>query len=70
MEANRHHRQNSGHHQCVQEAEVTMAGLLLGVNHTPLCKGSYSNMFTQVSAAGPLTTWLLCPPPPFFFNQV
>lgn len=38
-----------------------MAGLLLGVNHTSLCKDSYSNMFTQVSAARPLTTWLLWP---------
>lgn len=51
----------SRHHQCVQEAEVAMTGLLLGVNHTSLCKGSYSNMFIQVSAARPLTTWLLWP---------
>lgn len=55
MEASWYHRQqNSGsvtsrHHQCGQEAEVTMAGLLLGVNHTSLCKGSYSNMFSQAS---------------------
>lgn len=68
MEANwYHHQQNSGsvtnrNHQCGQDAEATMAGLLLGVNHTSLCKGSYSSMFSQVSeAARPLTTWLLWP---------
>lgn len=48
-------------HQCGQDAKVAMAGILLGVNHISLCKVCCRNMFSQVSAARPLATWLLQP---------
>lgn len=48
-------------HQRGRDAKVTVAGLLLGVNHISLCKARHSNIFSRVSDARPLTTWHLWP---------